>query len=108
MDPSRIVQELTELTASNRKGVEALFEAEQALAQAEADLDSLEAKAFLSAEGSVAERQAHAKVAAVDARLTRDIARAKVSRIKQKLRTIESEIMAQATMSKIMQAEMKL
>ena len=46
MDPSRIVQELTELTASNRKGVEALFEAEQALAQAEADLDSLEAKAF--------------------------------------------------------------
>lgn len=108
MDPSRIVQELTELTASNRKGVEALFEAEQDLAQAEADLDSLEAKAFLAAEGSVAERQARAKVAAVDARLARDIARAKVSRIKQKLRTIESEIMAQATMSKIMQAEMKL
>lgn len=108
MDPSRIVQELTELTASNRKGVEALFEAEQDLAQAEADLDSLEAKAFLAAEGSVAERQARAKVTAVDARLARDIARAKVSRIKQKLRTIESEIMAQATMSKIMQAEMKL
>lgn len=92
----------------NRKGVEALFEAEEALAHAENELDTMEAKAFLSADGSVAEKTAKAKLAAASARLDRDIARAKVNRIKTKLRTIESEIMAQATMSKIMQAEMKL
>jgi hypothetical protein len=106
--PSKIVQELTELTQSNRKGVEALFESEIALARAEADLDKAEAHAFISGAGSVAERQAHAKLACSELRFERDLAKASVNRIRMKLRTIESEIMAQATMSKIMQAEMKL
>ena len=92
----------------NRKGVEALFEAEEELARAENALDTVEAKVFLAENGSVAERTAKAKLVSADARLERDLARARVSRIKTKLRTIESEIMAQATMSKIMQAEMKL
>jgi hypothetical protein len=108
MEPSRIITELAELTAMNRKGVEALFEAEEELARAENALDTVEAKAFLAENGSVAERTAKAKLVSADARLERDLARARVSRIKTKLRTIESEIMAQATMSKIMQAEMKL
>lgn len=92
----------------NRKGVEALFEAEESLAHAENELDELEARAFLSSEGSVAERTALAKLKSAEARLRRDLARASVNRIKTKLRTIESEIMAQATISKILQAEMKL
>jgi hypothetical protein len=92
----------------NRKGVEALYEAEIGLARAEADLDKAEAGAFISASGSVAERQANAKLACSDLRFERDLAKASVNRIRMKLRTIESEIMAQATMSKILQAEMKL
>lgn len=108
MEPSQIITELAELTALNRKGVEALFEAEEELAHAEAELDTVEARAFLSAEGSVAERTAKAKLEAVETRLTRDIARASVNRVRTKLRVIESEIMALATRSKIMQAEMKL
>jgi hypothetical protein len=106
--PSQIVQELAALTAMNRKGAEALYEAEIDLAQAESDLDQVEATAFISATGSVAERQALAKLGSSELRFERDVARAKVNRIKVKLRTIESEIMAQATMSKILQAEMKL
>jgi multidrug efflux pump subunit AcrA (membrane-fusion protein) len=108
MEPSQIITELAELTALNRKGVEALFEAEEELAHAEAELDTVEARAFLSAEGSVAERTAKAKLEAAEARLARDIARASVNRVRTKLRTIESELMALATRSKIMQAEMKL
>ena len=92
----------------NRKGAEALYEAEIDLAQAESDLDQVEATAFISGTGSVAEKQALAKLASSDLRFERDVAKAKVNRIKVKLRTIESEIMAQATMSKILQAEMKL
>jgi hypothetical protein len=103
-----IQQQILELTALNRKGTEALFEAEEELAHAEAELDSVEARAFLTSEGSVAERQAQAKLASADARLSRDLAKAQVSRIRQKLRSIESELMAQATMAKLMQAEMKL
>jgi hypothetical protein len=71
-------------------------------------LDKAEASAFISGAGSVAERQAHAKLACSELRFDRDLAKAQVNRIRMKLRTIESEIMAQATMSKIMQAEMKL
>jgi hypothetical protein len=105
---SQIVQELAELTAMNRKGVEALYEAEIGLARAEADLDKAEASAFISGTGSVAEKQAQAKLACSELRFERDLAKAQVNRIRTKLRTIESEIMAQATMSKILQAEMKL
>jgi hypothetical protein len=103
---SRIVEELSNLTATSRRGVEALYEAEISLARSEADLDQKEANAFISASGSVAERQAKAKLECSELRFERDLAKAQVNRIRMKLRTIESEIMAQATMSKILQAEM--
>lgn len=108
MMPSEIILNLAELTALNKKGVEALFAAEQEMAEAEHALDLVEARAFLTADGSVAERQAKAKLEAADFRLARDLARAGVTRIKMKLRGLESETMSLATMAKIAQAEMKL
>lgn len=108
MEPLRIISEIQELTALNRKGVEALFEAETELAVAENELDALEARAFLDADGSVADRTARAKLAAGDLRLDRDIKRAQVNRIKTKLRVIESELVAQSTMAKILQAETRM
>jgi hypothetical protein len=78
------------------------------LAEAERALDFAEAQAFLDAQGTVADRQALAKLEAADARFDRDICRAKVNRVRTKLKMLEGEIMANATMSKIMQAEMKL
>jgi len=108
MLPSEIILNLAELTALNRKGVERLFELEQALGDAEHTLDLVENRAFLGADGSVAERSAKAKLESADARLQRDLAKAEVSRVKMKLRGIESELMALATMAKISQAEMKL
>jgi hypothetical protein len=108
MLPSEIVKGLQELTAMTRKGVEALYEAEVELAEAEYALDQAESTAFLEAQGTVADRQALAKLDAAPKRFERDICRAKVNRVKTKLRMLEGEIMANATMSKIMQAEMKL
>jgi len=106
--PSQIAKDLLELSQTNRKGVEALYEAETDLAECESALDRCEAQEFLSASGSVAERQATAKLACADARFERDIAKAKVNRIRTKMRSIESELMALATAAKILQAEMKL
>jgi hypothetical protein len=105
---SQIVQELAELTAENRKGIEVYAEVMEHLARCENRLDTTEARAFLSATGSVAERQAHAKLEASEARLERDLAKAQVDRVRAKLRAIESAIMSQATAAKVMQAEMKL
>ena len=105
---SEIVQELAELTAENKKGVEALYEAESNLAGLENALDKAEATAYLGGTGSVAERQAAAKLSCAEIRFDRDIAKAQVNRVRTKLRVIESALMARATMSKLMQAEMKL
>lgn len=102
------MQELYELTQENRKGIEVYAEAMDRLARAENTLDKTEANAFIVAEGSVAERQARAKLEAAEARLERDLAKAQVERVRMKLRMIESAIMAQATAAKIMQAEMRL
>jgi len=105
---SQIVQELYELTQENRKGIEFYAEAMDHLARCENQLDKIEAHAFISAEGSVADRTAKAKLAAAEARLERDLAKAQVERVRAKLRMIESAIMAQATAAKMVQAEMKL
>jgi hypothetical protein len=78
------------------------------LARCENQLDQVEAHAFIGAEGSVANRQAEAKLASSAARLERDLAKAQVERVRAKLRMIESAIMAQATAAKMVQAEMKL
>ena len=108
MIPSDIARELLELTETNKKGVDALFDAETNLAEREKDLDKAEASAFLGATGAVAERQAITKLECADIRFARDIAKAQVNRVRTKMRTIESQLMAQATVAKIMQAEMRL
>ena len=108
MTSSNIVQELYELTQENRKGIEVYAEAMDSLARAENILDKTEAHAFLDAEGSVAERQARAKLASAEARLERDLAKAQVDRVRMKLRMVENAILAQATAAKMIQAEMKL
>ncbi len=108
MLPSQIMSELEELTRLNRKGVDALYDAEEKLARAEHELDTIEASAFLDAQGTVADRQALARLEAADARLERDLSKAQVNRVKTKLKGIESEIMSVATRAKMIQAEMKL
>lgn len=108
MMPSQIMSELEELTRLNKKGVDALYEAEEHLAKCERTLDLTEAQAFLEAQGTVADRQALARLEAADARYERDIAKAQVNRVKTKMRGIEQEIMSVATRAKMVQAEMRL
>jgi hypothetical protein len=108
MEPQVIVSELQELIETGRKGSEALYEAEMALARRELELDKTEAAAFLQSEGNVAERQANAKLAASECRFQRDVAKAQVNRVRAKMKSIEAELMAQATIAKMVQAEMRL
>jgi hypothetical protein len=105
---SEIQQQLSELIAENQKGATALFESERALAEAEYDLDLSEQKAFLKAEGTVRDREAIAKLESAEKRLQRDLRRAEHNRIKIKIRTIESAMMAVATQAKLIQAEARI
>jgi Tfp pilus assembly protein PilX len=105
--PSQIVEEIARLTQENSKGAEALFQAESDLAQAEHTLDTVEQTAFIKAEGTVADRAALAKLESADARLQRDLKKAQLNRIKTKIKTIETSLMALGTQVKLIQAEMK-
>lgn len=103
-----IQQQIAELIQENKKGATALFEAETALAQAENELDLVEQKAFLAAEGSVADRTAIAKLKAAEARLARDLRRAEFNRVKVKIKQIETALMALGTQAKLIQAEVRM
>ena len=102
---SELSKQLSELTQENYRGVTAVFEAERKLAEAEYELDTIEQAAFLGAEGSVAERSAHSKLRSAPKRLERDLAKAEFNRVKLKLRSVESAMMAAATQAKLFAVE---
>jgi Tfp pilus assembly protein PilX len=108
MLPSELIQELASLTAENRKGVEALYAAEVALAEAEHELDTIEQKAFIKAQGTVADRSALSKLEAAEARLQRDLRKAEANRIRMKIKTLETAIMAVATQAKLIGVETRI
>lgn len=103
-----IQRQIAELIAENSKGSTALFDAEKSLSEAEYELDTTEAKAFISAEGSVADRTAIARLKSAQVRLERDLRKAELNRIKVKVKSIETALMALATQAKLMQAETRL
>jgi len=106
--PQEVVAELKRLTEEIRLGSGALHSAEVALAEAEHVLDSVEQKSFLAATGTVAERQAESRLTSAEERLSRDLRRAEVNRIKMKVKGLESALMATQTMARIMEMESKL
>lgn len=108
LTPSEISSQLSELVNENYRGVNAVYQAEAKLAQAEYDLDTAEQTAFISAEGNVAERTAIAKLESAQKRLERDLARAEFNRVKLKLKAIESALMASATQAKLLAVEVKI
>jgi hypothetical protein len=103
-----IQKQLADLIQENNKGANALFEAEKALAEAEYALDTAESKAFIRASGTVADRTALARLESADVRLTRDIKKAELSRIRQKIKSIETASMVLATQAKLMNQESRL
>jgi NADPH-dependent 7-cyano-7-deazaguanine reductase QueF-like protein len=108
MTPLEIQKQLAELTAENSRGFEALYQAEVALAQAEHDLDLIEQKAFIKHQGTIADRNAVARLEAAEARLQRDLRKAEATRIRMKIKAIESALMASATQAKLIQAESRI
>ncbi len=103
-----IQKQIAELIAENAKGATALFEAESALAQAEYDLDTAEQKAFLGADGTVADRTAIARLKAAENRLQRDLRRAEFNRVKVKIKQIETALIALSTQAKLIGVETRM
>ena len=107
MNPTDIQRQLADLIAENQKGATALFEAERLLAEAEYELDTTEQKAFIRAEGTVRDREALSRLEAAEKRLQRDLRRAELNRIRIKIKSIETALMALATQAKLIQSELR-
>ena len=103
-----IQTQITALLTENSKGYSALYDCEKALAEAEYDLDTTEQTAFIGAGGTVADRTAIARLKAADNRLQRDLRRAELNRVRVKIKSIETALMALGTQARLLQAEMKL
>ena len=108
MLPSELIKELANLTAENKRGHEALYAAEVALAEAEHELDLVEQRAFIKAQGTVADRTALARLESADVRLQRDLRKAEANRVRMKIKGLESALMAVATQAKLVQAETRI
>ena len=100
ISPGHIIQELQRLTAEMDKGSNALYDAECKLADAEAAYDKAVSLAFINNQGTVADRQAVAKLQSVDAKLQADLARAEFNRVKVKMKTLSDQATMMAVMSK--------
>jgi NADPH-dependent 7-cyano-7-deazaguanine reductase QueF-like protein len=105
---SEIQTKINELIAENSKGYNALHEAEVKLAHAEHELDTVEQRSFIKHEGTVANRTALARLEAADVRLQRDLRKAEANRIRLKIKSLETALMAYATQAKLIASEMKL
>jgi hypothetical protein len=100
ISPGHIIQELQRLTAEMDKGSNALYDAECKMADAEAAYDKAVSLAFINNQGTVADRQAVAKLQSVDQKLQADLARAEFNRVKTKMKTLSDQATMMAVMSK--------
>lgn len=99
--PDNVITELHRIQRDLDKAPEALYAAEVKLAEAENNLDKVEALAMLRSEaGTIAEKQAMARLESAQARLDRDLARAELNRVKTKIKILESASMATAVIAK--------
>jgi hypothetical protein len=95
-----VIQELTRIREEAAKGADALFRAEEKLAQKEYDYELALQKAFLGAEGTVADRTAISRLQAAESRLGADLAKAELNRVKTKLKQLELAQMSTQTVAK--------
>lgn len=99
--PDSIIQDLVAIRAEASKGVDALFAAEEEVAKCRLAYDSARSHALLDAKGTVVDREALATIHTETEKFALDIAVARLSRVKAKLRVLQdaqTSIQTQARM----------
>ena len=98
--PGQIVEELQRISREMEKGALALYDAEVKLADAEAAYDKTISLSFVNSSGTVADRQAVAKLQAIDEKLRADLARAEFNRVKMKMKVLSDTATMTAVISR--------
>jgi hypothetical protein len=98
--PDSIIDRLKYVIDESAKGVDALYQAEINLAELEMKLDSAYQQKFIDAGGTVADRQAVARLQTNELRFEVDVAKAQVNRVKAKIRQLSDTGTLTAVMAK--------
>jgi len=105
--PGHIVQELQRITQEMDKGANALYDAECKMVDAESAYDRAVSLAFINNAGTVTDRQAVAKLQAVEEKLKADLAKAEYNRGRTKLKTLSDQATMMAVISKNVEIQWK-
>lgn len=101
--PDSIIRELVAIRQEAARGVDFLHAAETKLAKASLEAQHAEDAALLSAEGTVPERQAQARLRSEDARFAEALARAELNRVRAKLKVLEQAQMNVQTQARLVE-----
>jgi len=103
--PKQVIRELEKIRLQSEQGIFLLAEAEVKYLELASAADKIEATELLSAQGTIVDRQAVAKLKAMDSRFEADLARAELNRIKAKIRHLSESQMAVMAAGKLIQIE---
>lgn len=103
--PDSVIKTLRDIRSESSKGYQALYEAEAKFAELDRAAEVAEAKAFIRAEGAVAERTAKARIECADLRLDADIAKAEWNRVKAKIKLLEQQQMSVQTEARLVELQ---
>lgn len=104
---SDTICELNQLRAEILTGVQVLADAERKWLELDSEAGKVEARAILEAQGTALDRQAVAKLKAADAKFQADLAKAELNRVRQKIKALETSLMALQSVAKLQETELK-
>lgn len=105
--PTDVIRELASLRAQAEKGISILADAEIKHVRLSLEADKVEALAYLEAGGSIPERQAVAKLKALEAVEAAELAKVEVNRIKLKLKAISEAQMNVQSQARMIELQWK-
>lgn len=105
MNPDQLREQIQSALVEQARGPQAHFDAELKAEKAEDKYQLAFDKAYLTAEGSIEDRKAVARIATADLRAEMEIARAEFGRVKLKIRQLDASIMAMQSLLKSVLAE---
>lgn len=103
--PADVNRELASLRTQAEAGIGYLAEMETKFVKLSMEADRIEALAYLEAGGSIPERQAVAKLKALDAKEAAELAKVEVNRVKLKLKHLSESQMNVQTQSKMVELQ---
>ena len=103
--PKEVIKELEMIRNQSEQGIALLAEAEVKYLELASAADRVEATELLSAQGTIVDRQAVAKLKAMDVRFEADLAKVELNRIKAKIRHLSESQMAVMAAGKLIQME---